>query len=370
MIIKHFMMNNPHIRYNGREGDFMDRTKTRTIKVGPLELGGHNEIWIQSMTTTYTKDILATVAQIKALEHAGCDIVRVAVLDLADAQAIKEIKERISIPLVADIHFDYRLALAAIAAGADKIRLNPGNIKHKDHVIAVVDAARANGIPIRIGVNSGSLPFPGKPTAEMMIQAAKIHVDLLESLDFHDICLSLKATDMRLMIAANRLAAETFPYPLHLGVTEAGTAFSGAIKSAMGIGIVLMEGIGNTIRVSLTDQPVLEIKAAKEILKNLGLRKHVPNLISCPTCGRLQYDMIETAKKIEAYLLGVNKTINVAIMGCAVNGPGEARHADLGVAGGKGEALLFRKGEVIGKVRESEIYDTLVRMIDAFEEDE
>ncbi|HCB66006.1 MAG TPA: 4-hydroxy-3-methylbut-2-en-1-yl diphosphate synthase, partial [Acholeplasmataceae bacterium] len=277
-------------------------------------------------------------------------------------------KKRITIPLVADIHFDYRLALEAIHQGVDKIRLNPGNIPKREHVEEVVRACKEKNIPIRIGVNSGSLPNRMAPTAENMVATAKHHIEILESMDFYDIALSLKATDMRLMIEANRLAAKTFPYPLHLGVTEAGTAFSGAIKSAMGIGILLAEGIGNTIRVSLTDNPVLEIQAAKEILKNLGLRDKVPNLISCPTCGRIQYDMIDIAKKVEQYLLKVNKNINVAIMGCAVNGPGEATHADIGIAGGKGEAILFRRGKIIKKIKESEVYDVLVEEINNFDD--
>ena len=320
------------------------------------------------MTNTYTKDVEATVKQIKILENAGCEIIRVAVLDMVDAQAIKEIKKQISIPLVADIHFDYRLALESIKSGADKIRLNPGNIPKREHVEEVVKACKEKNIPIRIGVNSGSLPGRAEPTPELMVETAKHHVEILESMDFYDIALSLKATDMNLMIETYRLAAKTFNYPLHLGVTEAGTAFSGGIKSAMGIGILLHEGIGNTIRVSLTDNPILEIQAAKEILKNLGLKDKVPNLISCPTCGRIQYDMIDIAKKIEAYLLKVNKTINVAIMGCAVNGPGEAKHADIGIAGGKGEALLFRKGQIIKKIKESEVYDELIKEIDNFDD--
>jgi (E)-4-hydroxy-3-methylbut-2-enyl-diphosphate synthase len=320
------------------------------------------------MTNTYTKDVEATVKQIHTLEKAGCEIIRVAVLDMVDAQAIKEIKKQINIPLVADIHFDYRLALESIKSGADKIRLNPGNIPKREHVEEVVKACKAKNIPIRIGVNSGSLPGRAEPTPELMVETARHHVEILESMDFYDIALSLKATDMNLMIEAYRLAAKTFNYPLHLGVTEAGTAFSGGIKSAMGIGILLHEGIGNTIRVSLTDNPILEIQAAKEILKNLGLKDKVPNLISCPTCGRIQYDMIDIAKKIEAYLLKVNKTINVAIMGCAVNGPGEAKHADIGVAGGKGEALLFRKGQIIKKIKESEVYDELIKEIDNFDD--
>ena len=346
----------------------MQREETRKVKVGEFELGGNNRVWIQSMTNTFTKDVDSTVKQIKQLTDAGCDIVRVAVLDMVDARALGEIKKRITIPLVADIHFDYRLALEAIHQGVDKIRLNPGNIPKREHVEEVVKACKEKNIPIRIGVNSGSLPNRMAPTAENMVATAKHHIEILESMDFYDIALSLKATDMRLMIEANRLAAKTFPYPLHLGVTEAGTAFSGAIKSAMGIGILLAEGIGNTIRVSLTDNPVLEIQAAKEILKNLGLRDKVPNLISCPTCGRIQYDMIDIAKKVEQYLLKVSKNINVAIMGCAVNGPGEATHADIGIAGGKGEAILFRRGKIIKKIKESEVYDVLVEEINNFDD--
>lgn len=346
----------------------LQREKTHPIKIGPHTMGGNNKVYIQSMTNTYTKDVEATVKQILTLEKAGCEIIRVAVLDLVDAEAIKEIKKQISIPLVADIHFDYRLALASIESGADKIRLNPGNILKKEHVEQVVHACKEKGIPIRIGVNSGSLPGRAEPTPELMVEVAKSHVEILESMGFYDIALSLKATDMNLMIETYKLAAKTFNYPLHLGVTEAGTAFSGGIKSAMGIGILLHEGIGNTIRVSLTDNPILEIQAAKEILKNLGLKDKVPNLISCPTCGRIQYDMIDIAKRIESYLLTINKTINVAIMGCAVNGPGEAKHADIGVAGGKGEAILFRKGKIIKKIKESEVYDELIKEIDNFDD--
>lgn len=345
----------------------MQRLKTRPIKIGNLIMGGNNHVYIQSMTTTYTKDVDATVDQILRLEKAGCEIVRVAVLDKVDAKALGEIKKRIHIPLVADIHFDYKLALEAIEQGVDKIRLNPGNIKDRSKVEMVVEACKAKKVPIRIGVNSGSLPDNLEPTAENMIKVAKGHVEILESMDFFDIALSLKATDMNLMIDTYRLAAKTFPYPLHLGVTEAGTAFSGAIKSAMGIGILLHEGIGNTIRVSLTDNPEIEIRAAKEILKNLNLRNDIPNLISCPTCGRIQYDMIDIAKRIETYLQGVNKKINVAIMGCKVNGPGEAKHADIGVAGGKGEAVIFKHGQILKKIKEDEVYDELVKMIDEYE---
>ena len=344
------------------------REQSRPVQVGPYQLGGNNKVYIQSMTNTHTKDVEATVKQIKALEEAGCEIIRVAVLDMVDAKSLGEIKKQINIPLVADIHFDYRLALEAINQGVDKIRLNPGNIPKREHVMEVVEACKKKNIPIRIGVNSGSLPNRMAPTAENMVETARHHVEILESMGFYDIALSLKATDMKLMIEAYRLAAKTFPYPLHLGVTEAGTAFSGAIKSAMGIGILLAEGIGNTIRVSLTDNPVLEIQAAKEILKNLGLKDKVPNLISCPTCGRIQYDMIDIAKRIEEYLLKINKTINVAIMGCAVNGPGEATHADIGIAGGKGEAILFRRGKIIKKIKESEVYDVLVEEINNFDD--
>jgi (E)-4-hydroxy-3-methylbut-2-enyl-diphosphate synthase len=347
----------------------MKREHTRPIFIAGNQLGGNNKVYIQSMTNTYTKDVDSTVAQIKLLEKAGCEMIRVAVLDMVDAKALSEIKKQINIPLIADIHFDYRLALEAINQGVDKIRLNPGNIPKREHVELVVKACKEKNIPIRIGVNSGSLPNRMAPTAQNMVETAKGHIDILESMDFYDIALSLKATDMQLMIEAYRLAAETFPYPLHLGVTEAGTAFSGAIKSAMGIGILLAEGIGNTIRVSLTDNPVLEIQAAKEILKNLGLKDKVPNLISCPTCGRIQYDMIDIAKRVEAYLLTINKTINVAIMGCAVNGPGEAKHADIGVAGGKGEAILFRRGEIIRKIKESEVYDALIEEINNYDDE-
>ncbi|MBN2268204.1 MAG: flavodoxin-dependent (E)-4-hydroxy-3-methylbut-2-enyl-diphosphate synthase [Acholeplasmataceae bacterium] len=346
----------------------MQRETCRKVFIRDLQFGGNQKVYIQSMTNTYTKDVEATVDQILKLEEAGCEIIRVAVLDMVDAKALGEIKKRIHIPLVADIHFDYRLALEAIHQGVDKIRLNPGNIPKREHVELVVNACKEKKIPIRIGVNSGSLPNRMAPTPENMVETARQHVEILESMGFYDILLSLKATDMKLMIEAYRLAAKTFPYPLHLGVTEAGTAFSGAIKSAMGIGILLAEGIGSTIRVSLTDNPILEIQAAKEILKNLGLKDKVPNLISCPTCGRIQYDMIDIAKRIEAYLLTVNKTINVAIMGCAVNGPGEAKHADIGIAGGKGEAILFRHGEIIKKIKESEVYDVLVEEINNFED--
>ncbi len=344
----------------------LKRHETKSVKVGNLTFGGNNKVYIQSMTNTQTYDVKATVAQIKRLEEAGCEIVRVAVLNKRDAAALGEIKRQIKIPLVADIHFDYKLAIEAVNQGVDKIRINPGNIGSMEKVQAVVDACKSKNIPIRIGVNSGSMMDGMDPTPENMVKAAKYHVDILESLGFYDIVLSLKATNIETMIEAYRLASVTFPYPLHLGVTEAGTAFGGSIKSAMALGILLYEGIGNTIRVSLTDTPEIEIRAAKEILNNLGLRDNTPNLISCPTCGRIQYDMIQIAKDIETYLTTVNKKITVAIMGCKVNGPGEAKHADIGVAGGKGEAVIFKKGEIVTKVKESEVYDTLTKMIDEF----
>lgn len=345
----------------------MERSKTRPVKVGNLILGGNNKVYIQSMTNTKTHDIPATVTQINRLAEAGCEIVRVAVLNRRDAKALGEIKSRINIPLVADIHFDYNLALEAIRQGVDKIRLNPGNIKDRDKVKLIVDAAKEKHIPIRIGVNSGSMMDGLPATPENMVKTAKFHVDILEELGFYDIVLSLKATDLETMIAAYRLAAKTFPYPLHIGVTEAGTAYSGTIKSSMGIGIVLNDGIGSTIRVSLTDKPELEIKAAKEILKNLNLINNVPTLISCPTCGRLEYDMFNIVEKVDAYLQTVKKNIKVAVMGCIVNGPGEAKDADIGVAGKKNEAVIFKKGDIVMKVKDTEVYNILVKMIDEFE---
>lgn len=344
----------------------MKRHETRAVKVGNLVLGGNNHVYIQSMTTSVTANVEETVKQIKRLEKAGCQFVRVAVFNMLDAVVLGEIKKRINIPLVADIHFNYKLALEAINQGVDKIRLNPGNIKDKTKVEEIVRACQAKNIPIRIGVNSGSMKDDLPPTPENMILTAKYHIDILESLNFTNIVLSLKATNIKTMIEAYKLASKTFPYPLHLGVTEAGPAFSGSIKSAMGIGTVLYEGIGNTIRVSLTDTPELEIRAAKEILKNLDLVDNVPNLISCPTCGRIQYDMMPIIKQLEEYLLTVDKKITVAVMGCPVNGPGEAKHADIGVAGGKDEALIFKKGLIVAKVKENEVFETLKKLIDEF----
>lgn len=346
----------------------MKREETRSIKVGNLTIGGNNDVIIQSMTNTKTHDVEATVKQIHDLTAAGCQLVRLAVLDQRDALAIKDIKNRVNVPLVADIHFDYRLALQAIESGIDKIRINPGNIGSIDKVKQVVTACKEHRIPIRIGVNGGSLEKDiltkyGKPTAEGMIESAKKHVEILESLDFHDICISLKSSSTLLTIEAYKLASETFDYPLHLGVTEAGTKLSGTIKSSLGIGTLLYQGIGNTIRVSLSDSPVEEIKVAKTLLKELGLIKNVPTLVSCPTCGRIQYDLIPVAKEIEDFLNTINADITVAIMGCAVNGPGEAKHADIGIAGGVNEGLLIKKGEIIRKVKQSDMVEELKKEI-------
>lgn len=346
----------------------MKREETRSIKVGNLTIGGNNDVIIQSMTNTKTHDVEATVKQIQDLTAAGCQLVRLAVLDQRDALAIKDIKNRVNVPLVADIHFDYRLALQAIESGIDKIRINPGNIGSIDKVKQVVTACKEHYIPIRIGVNGGSLEKDilakyGKPTAEGMIESAKKHVEILESLDFHDICISLKSSSTLLTIEAYKLASETFDYPLHLGVTEAGTKLSGTIKSSLGIGTLLYQGIGNTIRVSLSDSPVEEIKVAKTLLKELGLIKNVPTLVSCPTCGRIQYDLIPVAKEIEDFLNTINADITVAIMGCAVNGPGEAKHADIGIAGGVNEGLLIKKGEIIRKIKQSDMVEELKKEI-------
>lgn len=342
------------------------RNQTRIVKVGNLYLGGNNPIHIQSMTNTKTKDVEATVNQILDLEKLGCDIIRVAVLDKEDAYSISKIKARIHIPLVADIHFDPELAIITINQGVDKIRLNPGNITNKEKIIEIVNLCKAHQIPIRIGVNSGSLPKGMALNAQNMILAAKSHIDILEELDFHDIVLSIKASNIDLALEAYKLASETFPYPLHVGITEAGTSFKGLITSSIGLSNILSLNIGNTIRVSLTDDPKLEVKAAKEILKELHLRENVPTLTSCPTCGRTQIDLIPIAKKVEEYLYTINKNIHVAVMGCIVNGPGEAKEADLGIAGGKGEALIFKHGEVVRKIKEEDIFEELKKEIDAF----
>lgn len=342
----------------------MLREETRSVQVGNLTIGGNNHVVIQSMCNTKTKNVEATIKQINALEQAGCELVRVAVFDKEDAYAIKEIKKGIHIPLVADIHFDYKLALIAIESGIDKIRINPGNIGSTEKVKAVVDACKEKHIPIRIGVNGGSLEKEilekyGEPTPEGMVESAMKHIKILEDLDFHDIVISLKSSNTMLTIKAYELASKTFPYPLHVGVTEAGTALGGTIKSSLGIGTLLYEGIGNTIRVSLSDDPVEEIKVAKILLKELGLLKGVPTLVSCPTCGRIQYDLIPIAKEMEDFLKDIHLDITVAIMGCAVNGPGEARHADIGIAGGVGEGLLIKHGEIVKRVKQEDMVQTL-----------
>ena len=343
----------------------MNRKETRKVMVGNVQIGGQNKVVIQSMCNTKTKDIKSTVEQILKLEKAGCEIIRVACLDIEDAKAIKEIKKQIHIPIVADIHFDYRIALEAIKAGVDKVRINPGNIGSEERVKMVVDECKKHKIPIRIGVNAGSLEkdllekYGGKPTAKAMVESAKRHVDILEKLDFYDILISLKASNLDLCIEAYEEASKEFPYPLHLGITEAGTEFSGTIKSSIGLGYMLREGIGDTMRVSLSDDPIKEIKVAKEILKDCNLYKKSPTLVACPTCGRTQIDLIPIAKEVEEFLQTIESDITVAVMGCAVNGPGEAREADIGIAGGIKEGLLFKKGEIIKKVKQEDIVECL-----------
>ncbi len=346
-----------------------NRCQTKPIYVGDVQIGGQNDVVIQSMTSTATQDIKSTVKQINDLADAGCQIVRLAINDLAAADAILQIKQEVTLPLVADIHFDYRLALAAIENGIDKIRINPGNIGFAEQVKAVVEAARAKNIPIRIGINSGSiekkiLRRDGKPTAKGMVESAINHINILEDLNYTNICISLKSTNVAMMIEANQVMAGIRNYPLHVGVTEAGTYFAGSIKSAVGIGTVLAQGIGDTIRVSLTGDPVPEIKVAREILKNLEIRDDTPTIISCPTCGRTKIDLLGLTNKVELLLEKIDHPLKVAIMGCVVNGPGEAREADVGVAGGAGEGVIFRKGEVVRKVKEEQLYDELVKEIE------
>lgn len=341
----------------------------RTVNVGGVKIGGENPVSIQSMTNTDTRDIKKTVEQIQRLEAAGCEIVRVAVPDKEAAEAVREIKKKINLPLVADIHFDYRLALECIKGGVDKIRINPGNIGDRQRVKAVADACRERGIPIRIGVNGGSLEKNilakyKKPTADALVESALSHVKILEDLDFYDIVVSMKISNVIEMIEAYKKFDAISDIPLHIGVTEAGTKNAGIIKSAVGIGALLSSGIGNTLRVSLTADPIEEIYAAKEILKVLGLKRGGAELISCPTCGRTRINMIPIACEMEERLKTVNKNIKVAVMGCAVNGPGEAREADIGVAGGIGEGLIFKKGQILRKVPEDEIISALMEEIE------
>ncbi len=342
--------------------------KTKQIKVGNLTIGGGNQVIVQSMCNTDTRDVVATVQQINSLAEVGCELIRVAVVDEAAARAIYDIKKQINIPLVADIHFDYRLAIEAVNAGADKIRLNPGNIGGEDRVKKVVEACRAKNIPIRIGVNGGSLDkellAKYGVTPDAMVASAMSHVEILNRFDFDDIAISIKASDVNKTIAAYRLLSQKTDYPLHLGVTETGTAFMGSIKSAIGIGSLLCDGIGDTIRVSLTADPKEEIKTAYAILKACGKRESGANLVSCPTCGRCRINLIDIASQVEERLQTEKRPITVAVMGCAVNGPGEAREADVGIAGGDGEGLLFKKGEIVKKVPMDQIVDALMELIE------
>ncbi|MEC9484389.1 MAG: flavodoxin-dependent (E)-4-hydroxy-3-methylbut-2-enyl-diphosphate synthase [Candidatus Izemoplasma sp.] len=347
----------------------MRRNETQAIHVKDIQIGGNDHVVIQTMTTTKTKDIDATIRQINTLATAGAEIVRLAVLDHDDALALKTIINATSVPLVADIHFDYRLALKAIDSGIHKVRINPGNIGDKDRIKQVVDACKTKQIPIRIGVNAGSLEKSimkkyGK-TAKAMVESAKYHVAILEELGFNDIAISLKASEVKMTVEAYRIASDIFSYPLHLGITEAGTKFGGTIKSAVGLGILLHEGIGNTIRVSLSTDPVEEIRVAKELLASLDLYQK-PHIVSCPTCGRLQYDMFPLVEQVESYLESLDTDITVAVMGCAVNGPGESKSADIGIAGGKEEGLLFVKGKIKRKVKQSEMFDALKEEIDSY----
>ena len=342
----------------------MYREHTKAVKIGNRVIGGGNPILIQSMTNTKTEDVQATVAQIQALTAAGCDIIRCAVPTQEAAKALKEIKKQITIPLVADIHFDYKLAIAAIENGADKIRINPGHIGSRERVQAVVDAAKERNIPIRVGVNSGSLEKDlikkyGGVTAEGIVESALDKVHMIEEMGYDNLVISIKSSDVLMCAKAHELIAPKTDHPLHVGITESGTVLSGNIKSAIGLGMILSQGIGDTIRVSLTGDPKEEIKSAKLILRTLGLRKGGIEVVSCPTCGRTQIDLIGLANKVENMVEDIPLDIKVAVMGCVVNGPGEAREADIGIAGGKGEGLLIRKGEVVKKVPEGELLDAL-----------
>ncbi|MGI6703221.1 MAG: flavodoxin-dependent (E)-4-hydroxy-3-methylbut-2-enyl-diphosphate synthase [Clostridia bacterium] len=348
------------------------RKKTRRLYIGDVPVGGGSPITVQSMTNTKTSDVKATVEQILELEREGCDIIRVAVPDMEAACCLGDIKREISIPLVADIHFDYRLALKAVEAGADALRINPGNIGSDRCLERVVRAASAKGVPIRIGVNSGSLERGllekyKTPCAEALVESALRNIRLLENLGFFDIKLSLKASDVNTTVKAYRVIAEKVDYPLHVGVTEAGTFVGGTVRSAIGIGSLLMEGIGDTIRVSLTDRPIREVEVGREILKSLGLYKKASvEIISCPTCGRCQINLIELAEKVNNMVKGIDKPLKIAIMGCAVNGPGEAREADLGIAGGSGKGIVFKNGRIIRNVREDALLEALMEEIDKY----
>lgn len=345
-----------------------ERKLTKKITVGGVEIGALSPVSVQSMCNTKTHDVEATVEQIKRLRAAGCDIVRLAIPDMAAAEAISQIKAETDMPLVADIHFDYRLALAVAERGIDKIRINPGNIGSEENVRKVAEACRKRNIPIRIGVNGGSLEKPllekyGHPCPEAMLESAKRHIELLNKYDFDDICISMKSSSVPLTIAAYRLASGELSYPLHVGVTETGTAWNGTIQSAVGIGTLLSEGIGDTVRVSLTADPVEEVKTAIAILKSVGLRQGI-RLVSCPTCGRTNIDLISLANEVEKRISGIDRNITVAVMGCVVNGPGEAREADYGIAGGKDCGLLFKHGEVLGTSPYDRLCDALIDLIE------
>ena len=344
----------------------MIRENTRPIYVGDVQIGHQNKVVIQSMTNTRNKDVKKTVDQILALEKVGCEVIRTAILDLEDAKAISQIKPQIHIPLVADIHFNGDLAIAAILNGADKIRLNPGNLENVDKIKEIVTLCKERHIPIRIGINGGSLNKKYERTPENFIKSAWDHVRILEELDFHDIALSFKSSDPEECIKTYNLACKEFNYPLHLGVTEAGGLLDSTIKSSLALGNLMMAGIGDTIRISISDDPVEEIKVAKKILRACKLKMDVPNLVSCPTCGRIQYDMLPIVKEMEEYLQTINKNITVAIMGCPVNGPGEAKEADIGVAGGKDSALLIKKGEIIRSIPQKDVVKVLIEEIEKF----
>lgn len=347
----------------------MERRFTRTVKAGNVEIGSGSKITVQSMLNVLAHDIEGNVAQAVELEKAGCEIVRLTVPDIEAVKTLYAVKNAVKIPVVADIHFDYKCALESVAAGVDKIRINPGNIGSDDRIKAVADACRQKNIPIRIGVNSGSLEKDllkkyGHVTPEALCESALRHASLLEKFDFNDIVISIKSSDVPTMVAAYRLVAQQCDYPLHLGVTEAGTRHMGMLKSAAGIGALLLDGIGDTIRVSLTADPVSEVAAGFDILKAVGIKKDCPQIVSCPTCGRTKIDLISLAEKVERELANIHKPIKVAVMGCAVNGPGEAKEADIGVAGGDGYGLIFKHGEILKKVPENKIVEELLKEID------
>lgn len=353
----------------------INRHKTRSVRVGDILIGGGAPVSVQSMTNSDTRDPRSTIAQIRRLEEAGCEIIRLAVPDTQAAESLREIRSAVAAPLVADIHFDYRLALTAIEAGIDKLRINPGNIGDRDRVVQVVSAAKARRIPIRIGVNGGSLDRAlyaryGGPTAEALVESALEHIAILESLDFCDTVVSMKSSSVAVTVEAYRLLAQRTDYPLHIGVTEAGTPWRGTIKSCAGLGALLLNGLGDTLRISLTGDPVEEVRVGLELLEALDLRRKGIRFVSCPTCGRCQVDLERIVTRLEEALAGVEKPLTLAVMGCAVNGPGEAREADLGIAAGKGEALLFKKGQVLRKVPEDRIIETVVELVKHWSDEE